>query len=397
MRLLMLTPQVPYPPRSGASLRNWGLLRGLARVHQVSLLTFAAPEEDLELPPALASWLEQGAVLPRPPHPLSLRLRHLLASGRPDLAWRMWSPAFARTLRTWLEHGGWDWLVVEGLEMGPYAELLPPHGPRLHYDAHNCETRLQQRALVQDLRSPERWPAAAYSALQIPRLRRYEAALCRKAALLTSVSPEDAAALRALAPSARPLIIPNGIDLTAYEPEGERMELAQPAFVFTGTLDFRPNVDGLLWFAAEVWPRVRQALPTAQAYIVGRQPHPRLEVLRRQAGVTLVGPVPDTRPYLRAATAVIVPLRMGGGTRLKILEAAALGKPIVATPLGAEGFVRVDEAVLLAAEATAFAAACVRLAQDAAWRAEWGRRARVLAEAYAWERLLPPLLEHLAL
>jgi len=161
MRLLMLAPHLPYPPRSGASLRNWGLVRGLARGHQVSLLTFAAPGEALEVPPPLAAWLERSAVFPRPPHPLGLRLRHLLASGRPDLAWRLWSPALARTLQSWLAQGSWDWVIVEGLEMAIYAEGLRGSRPCLHYDALNCETCLQRRALAQDLRSPDRWPAAA--------------------------------------------------------------------------------------------------------------------------------------------------------------------------------------------------------------------------------------------
>ncbi len=391
MRLLMLTPQLPYPPRSGTSLRNWGLLRGLARAHQVSLLSFSDTAADA-VAPALAAQVEQIAVFPRPPHPLGLRLRHLLASGRPDLAWRMWDGHFARALRAWLAQGGWDWVFIEGLEMAPYADLVASHGTRFLYDAHNCETRLQTRAFLQDLRHPERWPAAFYSALQIPRLRRYEAALCRRAARVLAVSPEDAVVLRQLAPGADPLIIPNGIDLSAYTPQGEQAALRAPAFVFTGTLDFRPNVDGLLWFGAEVWPRIRAALPEAQAYIVGQRPHARLSRLWQRPGLVCVGPVPDTRPYLRAATAVIVPLRMGGGTRLKILEAAALEKPMVSTPLGAEGFVGVEEAVLLAREAPAFAQACVRLAQDAEARAAWGKRARRLAEAYAWERILPPLL-----
>ncbi len=137
------------------------------------------------------------------------------------------------------------------------------------------------------------------------------------------------------------------------------------------------------------------ALPEAQAFVVGRNPSPRLAPLWQQPGMVCVGAVPDTRPYLRAATAVIVPLRVGGGTRLKILEAAALGKPIVSTPLGAEGFARVDEAVLLAESAAAFAASCIRLAQEDGWRTLWGERARRLAEAYAWEHILPSLLAHL--
>ncbi len=394
MRLLMLTPQPPYPPRSGTSLRNWGLLRGLARAHRVSVLSFA-PADALHPSPQLLEVADQVALLPQPPHPLGMRLRHLLASGRPDLAWRLWDVRFVQTLRAWLQQGHWDWVFIEGLEMAPYADVVPRQGPRLVYDAHNCESCLQTRALAQDVRDPARWPAALYSALQVPRLRRYEAAMCRRAALVTAVSPEDAQALRALAPGVHPLIIPNGIDLAEYPPAGETADLRPPAFVFTGTLDFRPNVDGLLWFGQEVWPRIRAALPEAQAFVVGRNPSPRLAPLWQQPGMVCVGAVPDTRPYLRAATAVIVPLRVGGGTRLKILEAAALGKPIVSTPLGAEGFARVDEAVLLAESAAAFAASCIRLAQEDGWRTLWGERARRLAEAYAWEHILPALLAHL--
>lgn len=395
MRLLMLTPQLPYPPRSGGSLRTWGLVRGLAEAHRVSLLSVNETAEPT-IPAPLEALVEQVAVFPRPPHAMGMRIRHLLASGRPDLLWRLWSPGLAQTLRAWLAQGGWDWVLIEGLEMGMYAELVPRSGPRLLYDAFNCETCLQTRALAQDVRVPAHWPAALYSALQVPRLRRYEAALCRRAALLTVVSPEDAAALQQLAPEVHPLIIPNGIDLREYPLEGERAALREPALVFTGTLDFRPNVDGLEWFVAEVWPRIRAALPAAQVYLVGRNPHPRVQRLAQQPGVVLVGPVPDTRPYLRAATVVIVPLRVGGGTRLKVLEAAALGKPMVSTPLGAEGFVGVEEAVLLAEEAATFAAACVRLAQEESARRVWGERARRLAEAYTWERLLPPLLARLA-
>jgi len=397
--ILMLTPQVPYPPRQGTALRNWGILRGLAAHHRVSLLTFAAPDQEMTPPPPLADLVERIAIIPQPTRTTRDRLRDLLTTTRPDLTLRLENPAFRHQLKAWLDTYPFDWLQIEGLEMAPY---LPPRSlstvyrlPYTIFDAHNCEYVLQKRAGSADLHRPRRWPAALYSAIQWRRLRRYEVAVCRRSDLVIAVSEADAQALRRVVPALDPLVIPNGITVGEYAAFTEKAELRQPSFVFTGTMDFRPNVDGALWFAAEVWPRIRAALPEAHIYIVGRHPHQRLDVLREMPGVVITGSVPDTRPYINAATVYVVPLLIGGGTRLKLLEATSMGKAIVSTPLGAEGFVRPEDAMLLADDPTAFAEACVRLARDAAARAQWEARARAYAHAYDWNVLLPPLLARL--
>jgi glycosyltransferase involved in cell wall biosynthesis len=175
-----------------------------------------------------------------------------------------------------------------------------------------------------------------------------------------------------------------------------RAELEQPAFVFTGTMDFRPNVDGVLWFAREVWPRIRAALPGAHAYLVGRRPHVRLAPLRDEPGIVITGSVPDTRPYIHAATVYVVPLRVGGGTRFKILEAASMRRPIVSTTLGAEGFPEAPEALVLADDPRAFADACICLPQDATARERAAQRAFDFVGAYDWDALVPALSERLA-
>ena len=160
-------------------------------------------------------------------------------------------------------------------------------------------------------------------------------------------------------------------------------------------MDFRPNIDGVLWFAAEVWPRILAVLPGAHAYIVGRRPHPRLEALREIPGIVITGAVPDTRPHIRAAMVYVVPLRVGGGTRFKILEAGAMGKAIVSTSLGAEGFPNVEQAVTLADDPASFADACIALAQDATRREQAGAQAQAFGRAYDWKAVLPPLIERL--
>ncbi len=396
-KILMLTPQVPYPPRQGTALRNWGILRGLAAEHEISLLSFAGPDQPLEPPTEISALVQRVAIVPQPRRTTPARLRDLLTSRRPDLVLRLKSASFQAQLQSWLAAHPFDWVMVEGLELTLYLDALRSreHPPRVAFDDHNCEYLLQQRACTTDLRRPRRWIGAAYSLVQWRRLRRYEAALCRRADLVVAVSAADAAALRAIAPQVEPLVIPNGIAVAEYATFAEQESLAQPAFVFTGTMDFRPNVDGVLWFADEVWPRIRGALPQAHFYIVGRRPHPRLAHLRDAPGIVLTGAVPDTRPYINAATVYVVPLWVGGGTRLKILEAAALGRAIVSTSLGAEGFPGAGGALVLADDPAAFAAACIRLAQNPAARVALAERARAFVAAYDWDTLLPTLVEKL--
>lgn len=397
--ILMLTPQLPYPPRQGTALRNWGLLRGLAAHHTVSLLTFAAPDQEQTAPAALRDIVARVAVFPQPTRTLAQRLKQLLTDPRPDLLLRLESRPFRETLRAWLDATSFDWVQVEGLELTGYLDEVwgRPRPPRVIFDDHNCEYLLQQRACRTDARRPTRWIGAAYSAVQWRRLRQHEAAICRRADLVVTVSDADAAALRGLVPGLKPLLVPNGIHVTDYARGTAPADLRQPAFVFTGTMNFRPNVDGVLWFVEKVWPQVRSVLPDAHFYIVGRQPHPRLEPLRALPGIVITGAVPDTRPYIQAAAVYVVPLLVGGGTRLKLLESTAMEKVVVSTTLGAEGFPAAAEALLLADDPATFAAACIQLAEDPAASAAYTQQARAFAARYDWDNLLPPLLAQLAL
>ena len=394
--ILILTPQIPYPPRQGTALRNWGLLRGLSKHHEISLLAFASPDQELTPEPLLVRYTERVAIIPQPARSLTDRLWDLFVTRRPDLSRRLASAAFREQFEAWLFRYHYDWILVEGLELAPYLTSLPETNvPRIIFDDHNCEYVLQRRAARTDFGRPKRWPGALYSSVQWRRLRRYEAQVCDRSDLVVAVSEADAAALRAIVPDLDPLVISNGIDVAAYAGFEASVDLSQPAFVFTGTMDFRPNVDGVLWYADHVWPRVRQRLPGAHFYIVGRHPHARLERLREVPGIVITGSVPETQPYIRAASVYVVPLLVGGGTRLKLLESTAMGKAIVATRLAAEGFASPERAMVLADTPSEFADACVRLAQDKAGRAVWSARAQAYADAYDWDKLLPALLSRL--
>jgi glycosyltransferase involved in cell wall biosynthesis len=157
-------------------------------------------------------------------------------------------------------------------------------------------------------------------------------------------------------------------------------------------MDFRPNVDAALWFAQEVLPLVRQVESDAHFVIVGQKPHRRLDVLRGRPDVVLTGAVDDTRPYIAGAVIYVVPLRMGGGTRFKILEAAAMGRAIVSTAMGCDGFpVQHGRELLIADSPREFADAVITLLRDPTLRAELGTAARAFVEAYDWNQIIPGL------
>ncbi len=241
---------------------------------------------------------------------------------------------------------------------------------------------------------PGRGPAAAYSAIQWPRLRRLEAAVCRAVDAVTCVSAEDGRLLHALAPGRPPVLVPNGIDVDDYAPgDGAPAPDAPPSVVFTGKMDYRPNVDAVLWFMAEVWPRVRAEAPRARCLIVGQRPTPAVQALGRQAGCAVTGAVEDTRPFIAEASVYIAPLRQGGGTRFKLLEALALGRPVVSTTLGAEGFpVTAGRELLIADSAADFARAVLRLMADQALAQQVGSAGRAFVRArYDWRVIVPAL------
>jgi sugar transferase (PEP-CTERM/EpsH1 system associated) len=391
LNLLFLTPQLPHPPRQGTAIRNWGLIRHLAERHTIVLLSFR--EAGQHVTPELEAACRRVVTVPAPHRSRADRLGTLL-TPHADLARRLWSPEFARTLAKAVQDGPADIVHIEGLEMAPYLAALMS-GPRLRtlYDAHNAEHLLQRRALHTDLRQPARWPAALYSALQLPRLRRFEAETVRRASAVTCVSAEDASALRALAPQCQPIVVPNGIDLADYAVAAAPRANGAPRLVFTGKMDYRPNVDAALWFTDQIWPRVHARWPSAQFVIVGQKPAPRVEALRRRDGVAVTGAVEDVRPYIAGATVYVAPLRMGGGTRFKLLEAMALARPIVSTRLGAEGFAAEDGRELRLADTPEdFAQAVVMLLNNPEEAERLGQAGRAFVRAhYDWATITPRL------
>jgi glycosyltransferase involved in cell wall biosynthesis len=341
----------------------------------------------------LCRWVE---VFPAPTRSRAIRLRTLLRSSLPDLAHRAWQPALAARVRALTATEAYDVVQISSLEMMPYRQAISargPHRPRVVFDDLNAEYELQRRAALTDLAHLPRWHAGLYSALQSRRLRYYEARVCGDAAAVIAVSPLDAALLRRIAPAARYTVIPNGVDTRAF-PFRQTPSASPPELLFTGTMDYRPNVDAMLWFGEAIWPRLRQARPDLRCQIVGKAPDPRLRALAaRQPGLVVTGMVPEVQPYLARAAVYVVPMRMGSGTRLKVLEAMAAGVPVVSTRLGIEGIgTGPTDYASVAETPAAFAHAVLRLLDDPAQANMLAHRARTLAEReYDWARLTPRL------
>ena len=395
--VLFLTPQLPYPPQQGTALRNYNLITQVAREHNAALLTFGDPAAATLAGP-LTEICQPLQVIAPPARTQWDRVRSLLQSRLPDMALRLYSPAFQSALERLLTTYPFDVLQIEGIEMALYAHHLAPllrqRGIAVVFDDHNAEYVLQRRAARTDLRIPRRWPAALYSSLQWRRLGLFEARICRLADAVVVVSAEDGRFLRRLEPDLQPLVLPNGVDVSLYHSQlGDTFHLEHPCLVFTGKMDYRPNVDAMTWFHRHIWPLIQATHPEVHLYVVGKGYHKALAPLKADPAVTVTGLVPEILPYFGGADVYIAPLRMGSGTRLKLLEAMAAALPIVSTTIGAEGLdVEPGQQAIIVDTPEAFAASCCALLEDPERRRRLGAAARRHAVThYDWQQLVPQL------
>lgn len=410
-RLLILTPQLPFPPDQGAPIRNWNFIRylGSSNRYEVTLLSFARPGEHGTTQEATAietlkKYCSRVEIVAAPPRRSKLaRLRTLLKVGRPDLAMRLASPVFQANLKCLLETQRFDAVLCEGLELAPFvlttfANASPR--PRLILDEHNAEWLLQHRAYQNDRAGGyKRLPAAIYSYLQAYRLRLFEQEALKFFDCAIAVSEQDKAALAKIgAAEAKIKVIPNGMDVTEFAPRPEVTE-KKDSLVFSGTMDFRPNIDAVTWFINEVWPLIVSQKPNAKFTIVGKRPTTALQALvDKNPGVILTGSVADTRPYIWDSAVYVVPMRIGGGVRFKVLEALAMEKAVVTTAMGADGIPLTPSLdAEVASEPRQFADAVVNLLNNSERRQALGKHGRTFVTAHFDWNNITPILDSLLL
>jgi glycosyltransferase involved in cell wall biosynthesis len=400
MRILMLTGQLPFPPHAGGALRTFGLIDGLHRAgHHVDLLSFADSSTMGFAPAPLVERCQLIKMLPAPKRSRRTRLRELLLSTRADMQTRYYSPAYEGALTTLLSAERYDLIQIESLEMAVYLPVIRrcAGGSRAIYDSFNAEYDLQRVIFNTDLSSLRGLPGALYSFIQWRRLRAFERSVCQQVDQVIAVSEADAQAFRALLPTVRVAVVPNGIFVGDYRRDSTTtaLDLGDHALLFTGSMSYRPNIDAMLWMAESIFPAISREVPDARLYIVGSQPSARLGSLRRNPDIHITGYVQEVQPFLQYAAVYVAPLRMGSGTRLKLLQAMAAELPIVATRIGAQGLdIASGREMVLADDPVEFAQAVVGLLRDPARRAALGQAARALvAERYDWSVIMPKMLK----
>jgi sugar transferase (PEP-CTERM/EpsH1 system associated) len=274
----------------------------------------------------------------------------------------------------------YDAVIFESVFMAGYQL---PEGVSAIIDQHNIEYELLQRTYQREKAWSRKW----YNWWESRMLKPIELERCRRAQGVLVTSEREALLLKRLLPQSLIEVVPNGVDTEVFGAVDGQDEVAN-RIVFSGTMNYYPNIDAVLYFARECWPLILAQIPGATWHIVGKSPPPEVLSLADLPGVTVTGEVPDVKPYLAAATVAIAPLLIGSGTRLKILEALAMRKAVVSTSLGCEGLSVVSgKHLILADQARAFAHNIVELMQNKDKRVALGSAGRALVEAeYGWQR-----------
>ncbi len=386
-RLFTVLPRPPHPTRDGLAIRNYYLLAALAREFRVKsfvLLPSRLAGEPFEYPPGVEVETVRHAFR---------AARRAAALGTSLLAGAAYSPLLyrSRPLRSRLCRLAREekpvWIVAQSYHVGPLA--LAGERP-VWIDFHNRDSEIWRR--VGQTASP--LAARAFARMQSPRTARFERELVRRASGVSCVSERDAQALAETRPAIHPLVVPNGVDLARYtfraEPPGGEVVF------FVGDLSWPPNADGVAWFRREVWPEIKRLRPDSRAEVLGRGAPAKL--LREEGpDFRFLGAGGDTRPHWSSSAVAVVPLLAGGGTRLKILEAAACGVPVVSSRLGAEGLAFEEEReILLRDDPPGFASAVAALLEDPrkALRQAEAARSRV-EKLYGWEKIGEAFARHL--
>ncbi len=388
LRLLFLSQFPPSPPTFGAQRRIQGVMAALAKRHDVFGVSLITPDLDAaEAAQAMNEYCREVVLVPARPWQGSakrvMQLRSLL-SRRSFEARSFDLPDLRRALDRVLSANVIDVVNVElPFLVGQRLTKAPPgeRPPLRVLDEHNIEFDLarQQASAEQGL------ARRVHNLANWPKIRREELGAYRRFDGVTFCSDVDEARAKTLVPGLRSTVVPNAVDLEHFRPDPGLPGSDGRTVMFFGAINYFPNVDGLRYLLRDVWPLVERSHPEARLKIVGQHPTP--EVLAfRSPRVEVTGRVDDLRPHLSSAAVTIVPLRIGGGTRFKILEAMAMARPVVSTSLGAEGIdAQPGRDILIADDPATLAAALGRVLDTPALGVEMGARGRALVEErYSW-------------
>jgi sugar transferase (PEP-CTERM/EpsH1 system associated) len=383
MKILAVTTRSPYPLHEGRALRTFNILREIARRHEVHLCTFLQAQEEVdgldEMRAFCADVYAEPLYLEHPRRELLTDLAGDLLDRAPILAGKYRRASMMRKVSEWLRDKHIDVLHLDMLHLGEYVSLA--NETPVVLVEHNVEAVILERRI-----ETERNPLArAYLRYQHAKLRRYEKLICGAVDEVVTVSELDSEQLAKLCPLGSYTAVPNGVDAGYFSSKaGERKP---GALVYVGGLNWFPNLDAIRYFVAQILPLIALRVPEVSLTVVGKLPGDSIAAeFAHLPNVRLTGTVDDVRPYIDAASAYVVPLRIGGGTRLKILDALAMSQALVSTSVGCEGLdVTAGEHLQVADDPQRFADAVVNVLSNPQLARALGAagRARVCSH-YDW-------------
>lgn len=388
MRILALSRWFPFPPDNGARIRIYNLIRGLARVHQVHLISFtenectkAQRQAMLEYCVAVECVRYQGFS----PGRLSAILGFF--SLRPRFLEDTFSRELLRLAEKAIRDNPFDVVLGFEIDMAPYLT-------RLDVPVKILE-ELEISRIYEEYRLAAGWIMRTRKWLTWAKLKNYLHLLAGKLDGISVVSRlEEELVRKALPAQAKVTVVPNGVDCARYRLYAGEQVIEKNSLIYPGALTYQPNFEAVQFFLADIFPRIQAACPDVRLYITGKTGGAPLDRLRLDEKVILTGYLDDLRPLLSRCSVCVVPLKSGGGTRLKILEAMAIGTPVVSTRKGAEGLeLQPGVDILLADDPQEFANAVVELLRDDRLRRQIRDRARITAEErYDWGSITQTLL-----
>lgn len=392
MRILVVDEEIPYPLNSGKRIRTYCLLKPLASRHEIFFVcrqhedtaeSFPASLERIGIKPIIVPHLIQKKSGAR----FSLALFANIFSRYPYSVSSHRSASLMGRIAQLLTEQHFDLIHCEWT---PYAINLAEVFGKIPtvVDAHNIEAMIWKRNFQVEVHPLKK----AYFYLQWKKMEAFERAYFAQFTRCVAVAENDARMISQISPGSFVDTVSNGVDVGYFHSQKPHRSASgnNQSIVFTGSLDWRPNVDGILYFLEQIFPLVKMRYPASKFVIVGRKP---LQILkdrvRGREDVILAGTVPDVRPYMDAADVYVVPLRVGGGSRLKILEAFSMELPVVSTTIGAEGLDIGDgKNILIADNPADFAAAIASILDDKSKAERLGEQGRALVEAqYQWKVL----------
>jgi glycosyltransferase involved in cell wall biosynthesis len=409
-KVLFVAGRPPYPLDTGAKIRSWHILASLCGKYDVDVLCYRENEDSF-------SWNEAAK---------KIGVRRLVEIDNPKLNYQVsFSMFMSATIRslpvTVIKYqtkvmtemfqeflrNRYDIVHIEHVHLAGLLKYVTDSEIVCSLDAHNVETQIAKRMCNLES-SPFRKTALAIHAWN---MYKFEKCAFSRSDFIMAVSREDADLIKAMsaAESPRVSLVENGVDIEYFTPaltgggastssKHDATSDGEESIVFVGSMDWLPNIDGVKWFVEETLPLIRKQKPYCRLSIVGRNPHPSISALTNpEEGIVVTGTVDDVRTFVREASVAVVPLRYGGGTRLKILEAFAMGTPVVSTALGCEGITYENgEHLLLAETPREITEACILLMDNEKKAAEISRAARQLAlEKYSWDAITEKMLTSL--